>query len=204
MGNAVRADYYQTPEEYLAGERVSQEKHEYLAGVIYAMAGTSIGHDRIAGNIYGELRQQLRGTPCEAFSSDVKVCIRKDAANFFYYPDVTIDCSGAGNAALFADEPRVIFEVLSPDTERIDRGEKLRNYQALPSLEVYALVDQFHIAVTLYRRTAHGWEMEFLTEATDVIVFASIDSTLPLSAMYERTYLLRDQSSAAGGGSRPS
>jgi Uma2 family endonuclease len=192
MGSAIRPEYYQTPEEYLAGERVSQEKHEYLAGVIYAMAGTSIGHDRIAGNIYRHLGNQLSGKPCEAFSSDVKVRIRKDAADFFYYPDVTIDCSGAGNAALFADEPRVSVEVLSPDTERIDRGEKLRNYQALPSLEVYALVDQFHIAVTLYRRTAQGWEMEFLTEVTDVISLASIDCALPLSTIYERTYLLRD------------
>ena len=190
MDSAVRANYYQTPDEYLAGERVSQEKHEYLAGVIYAMAGMSIGHDRIAGNIYRHLVNQLSGRS-EAFSSDVKVRIRKDAADFFYYPDVTIDCSGAANAALFADEPRVIFEVLSPDTERIDRGEKLRNYQALLSLEVYALVDQFHIAVTLYRRTAEGWKMEFLTEATDVISLASIDCTLPLSASYERTYLLR-------------
>ena len=191
MDSAVRANYYQTPDEYLAGERVGQEKHEYLAGVIYARAGTSIGHDRIAGNIYRHLGNQLSGRS-EAFSSDVKVRIRKDAADFFYYPDVTIDCSGAANAALFADEPRVIFEVLSPDTERIDRGEKLRNYQALPFLEVYALVDQFHIAVTLYRRTAEGWKMEFLTEATDVISLASIDCTLPLSAIYERTYLLRD------------
>lgn len=189
MSNAVRSEYYLTPEEYLAGERVSQEKHEYLAGLIYAMAGTSIGHDRIAGNIYGELRQQLRGRRCEALSSDVKVRIRKDAADFFYYPDVTVDCSGALNGSLFAGEPRVIFEVLSPDTERIDRGEKLRNYQAIPSLDVYALVDQFHVAVTIYRRTADGWVMEFLTEKTDVLALPSIDCALRLEAIYERTGL---------------
>jgi Uma2 family endonuclease len=134
MDSAIRPEYYQTPEEYLAGERVSQEKHEYLAGVIYAMAGTSIGHDRIAGNIYRNLGNQLSAKACEAFSSDVKVRIHKDAADFFYYPDVTIDCSGAGNAALFADEPRVIFEVLSPDTERIDRGKNCAiTRRSLPS-----------------------------------------------------------------------
>jgi Uma2 family endonuclease len=189
MASAVRPEYYFTVEDYLAGERVSQEKHEYLAGAIYAMAGTSIGHDRVAGNIYAELRQQLRGKPCEVFSSDVKVRIRKDAADFFYYPDVTVDCSGAGNASLFADEPRAIFEVLSPDTDRIDRGEKLRNYQALDSLEVYALVDQFHVAVTVYRRTAQGWVMEFLTEKSDLLSLPSIECTLPLAAVYERTHL---------------
>ena len=189
MGNALRAEYYVSPEDYLAGERVSQQKHEYLAGVIYAMAGTTIGHGRIAGNIYRQLGNQLGGRRCEALSSEIKVRIRKDAADFFYYPDVTVDCSDAGDASLFAEEPRVIFEVLSPDTERIDRGEKLRNYQGLASLDVYVLVDQFHVAVTLYRRTADGWVSEFLTEKTDVLALPTIECELPLAAIYERTHL---------------
>ena len=189
MGNAHRDDYYISPEGYLAGERVSQQKHEYLAGVIHMMAGTSIGHDRIAGNIYGELRAQLRGHPCEAFSSDVKVRIRANAAEFFYYPDVTVDCSTQGNSSLFAEAPRVIFEVLSPDTERVDRGEKLRNYQALPTLELYGLVDQYHVAVTLYRRVADDWVCEFLTEKTDIIPLPGIGCELSLAAIYERTRL---------------
>jgi Uma2 family endonuclease len=182
-------DYYVSPEDYIAGERVSQQKHEYLAGVIYTMAGTSIGHARIADNILRELGNQLRGRPCEAFSSDIKVRIRRDAADFFYYPDVTVDCGSASDGSLFAEEPRAIFEVLSPDTERIDRGEKLRNYQSLPSLEVYALVDQFHVAVTVYRRTAAGWVREFLTAKTDVLVLPTIEAALPLAAIYERTHL---------------
>jgi len=191
MGTAELADYYATPEDYLAGERVSQQKHEYLAGVIYAMAGTTIGHDRIAGNIYRALGNQLAGRKCEVFSSDVKVRIRKNAAEFYYYPDVTVDCSGAENAELFAEEPRVIFEVLSPDTERIDRGEKLRNYQSLESLDVYALVDQFHIAVTVYRRTTDGWTMEFYTEQEDILKLPTIECALPMKSIYERTHLVR-------------
>lgn len=189
---AEHAQYYISAEEYLAGERVSQQKHEYLAGVIYAMAGTSIGHDRIANNLLGELRNQLRGGHrCEAFSSDVKVRIRSNGAEFYYYPDVKVDCGGAGDSSLFAEEPRVMFEVMSPDTERIDRGEKLANYQALPSLEVYALVDQFHIAVSAYRRSASGWKMEFLTDKDHVLDLPGIGCALPLAAMYERTFLLR-------------
>ena len=192
MGNALRAEYYCSPEDYLAGERVSQQKHEYLAGVIYAMAGTTIGHGRIAGNITRHLNNLLRSGRCEAFSSEIKVCIRKDAANFFYYPDVVVDCSGGEDSSLFAEHPRVIFEVLSPDTERIDRGEKLLNYQALPSLDVYGLVDQFHIAVTLYRRTSEGWVSEFLTEKSDVISLPTIECELALTAVYERTHLVRE------------
>jgi len=186
MGHALRTDYYISPEDYLCGERVSQEKHEYLAGVIYAMAGTSIGHDRIAGNIYRSLGNQLEGRACESFSSDVKVRIQRDAASFFYYPDVTVDCSGSANGSLFAEAPRVIFEVLSPATERIDRGEKLRNYQSIPTLEAYVLVDQYHVAVTVYRRTAEGWVMEFLTEKTNTVEFPGIECRLPLATIYER------------------
>jgi len=83
----------------------------------------------------------------------------------------------------------VIFEVLSPDTERIDRGEKLRNYQAIASLDLYGLVDQFHAAVTIYRRTPEGWVTDFLTEKSDVIDLPSIECKLPLEAIYERTGL---------------
>lgn len=191
MGNALRDDYFVSVADYLAGERVSQQKHEYLNGIVHMMAGTSIGHDRIAGNIFGELRALLRGHLCEAFSSDVKVRIRANAAEFYYYPDVTVDCSGQTNDSLFAEAPRVIFEVLSPDTERIDRGEKLRNYQALPTLEAYILVDQFHIAVSIYRRVDGEWTSEFLTEKTDVIALPGIGCELPLTAVYERTHLVR-------------
>lgn len=191
MASAVRAEYYCTVEDYLSAERLNPRKHEYVAGAIYRRAQINIGHDRIAGNIRAELENQLTGTVCEVFSSDVKVRIRKDAADFFYYPDVTVDCSGAGNAALFADEPRAIFEVMSPDTERIDRGEKLRNYQAIDSLELYALVDQFHIAVTVYRRTSEGWVMEFFTEKEDVLLLPSVECRLSMTTIYERTHLVR-------------
>jgi Uma2 family endonuclease len=189
MSSALREEYYVTPGDYLAGERISQQKHEYLAGVIYAMAGTTIGHDRIAGNINAELNRQLRGRACEAFSSDVKVRIQRDAAEFYYYPDVTVDCSKAANQSFFAEQPRAIFEVLSPDTERIDRGEKLRNYQSLPGLDAYILVDQFHIAITVYRRTSNGWVMEFYTEKTDTLDLPSLDCSLPFTTIYERTGL---------------
>jgi len=119
----------------------------------------------------------------------VKVRIQRDAASFFYYPDVTVDCSGSANGSLFAEAPRVIFEVLSPATERIDRGEKLRNYQSIPTLEAYVLVDQYHVAVTVYRRPADGWVVEFYTEKTDILKLPGIECSLPLATIYERTGL---------------
>ena len=83
----------------------------------------------------------------------------------------------------------MIFEVLSPDTERVDRGEKRLNYQTLPSLEAYCLVDQFRVAVTVYRRTADGWTSEFMSEKTDTLRLSCIGCELPLAAIYERTGL---------------
>lgn len=187
MASALRAEYFVSVEDYLAGERISQQKHEYLAGVVYAMAGTTINHDRIANNIIAALHAQLQGKPCEVFSSDVKVRIQRDAADFFYYPDATVDCSGAAGSSLYAGQPRVIVEITSPETERVDRGEKLRNYQSLPTLDVYAIFDQFHIAVSVYRRTPEGWVHEFLTEPADLLDLPAIGCRIALAAAYERT-----------------
>jgi Uma2 family endonuclease len=183
--------YLKTPEEYLSGERVAEQKHEYLAGAVYAMAGTTRDHERIAINICGELRAQLRGRPCEVFASNIKVRINKDASHFFYYPDVTVDCGRAAGDSLFAEEPRVIFEILSPETERIDRVEKLYNYQTLPSLLVYVLADQSRLAVTVNRRNNDEWTVELLTKKEDVLRLPEIECALPLTTIYERTGLVR-------------
>lgn len=192
MSTAGLAHYYITPEEYLAAEHVSERKHEYVAGRIYAMADTTVDHGRIVGNICASLLTQLNGRTCEAFSSNIKVHIRRaETMEFYYYPDVIVDCSNPPGDQVFVEEPRVIFGALSPATERIDRGEKLANYQALLSLDVYVLVDQFHIAVTVYRRTAQGWVSEFYAEKSDVLQLPTIECALPMTTIYERTHLVR-------------
>jgi len=186
MTTALRKeDIYATPEEYLCGERVSQTKHEYLAGVIYAMAGASREHNLVARNVLTELTLQLRGKRCEPFGSDMRMRIRKPSHTVYYYPDVTVDCSGRNVQEI--EEPSVIFEVLSPDTERADRGDKLVNYQSLPSMCAYVLVDQYKAAVTVFRRTdGEAWEMEFLGDMDATLELPEIGCTLPLRAIYER------------------
>jgi len=191
MSTMVQTGYFKTPEEYLEAERVSEEKHEYLAGVIYAMAGTSADHDRIVLNICREFGIQMRGKKCEVFSSNLKVQIRKGGAHFFYYPDVIVDCSGVAGDSFFANEPRVIFEVSSPKTERIDREEKRLNYQSLSSLQVYVLVEQSRLAVTVYRRENADWALELLTNKQDNLQLPEVESALPMTAIYERTHLVR-------------
>jgi Uma2 family endonuclease len=186
MSNALKKeDLYATPDEYLCGERVSETKHEYLAGMIYAMAGASRAHNLIAVNLIGELRGQLRGKRCAPFGSDMRLRIRKPSGTFYYYPDVTVDCSGENVQE--TEEPTAIVEILSPDTERADRGDKLINYQSIPSMRVYVLVDQFKPAVTVYRRgDTDAWEMEFLGDITTTLDLPEIGCSLPLTAIYER------------------
>ncbi|MGH8587999.1 MAG: Uma2 family endonuclease [Gammaproteobacteria bacterium] len=127
-----------TVEEYLALERASEERHEYLDGQIYAMAGESQNHGDICINLIAELRTQLRGKPCRVWTKDVKVRsgplpLRPHARKgLFSYPDVVIVCGEPQFLDPQQDvliNPKVIIEVLSPTTEAFDRGEKFRRYR---------------------------------------------------------------------------
>lgn len=181
-----KEDVYLTPEEYLAAELVSDVKHEYLDGVVYAMAGANRSHNLIAVNLAGELRNQLRGKKCIPFGSDMRLHIRKPGATFYYYPDITVDCSDGPESGV--EEPTVIFEILSPGTMRADLGDKLFNYQSLPSLRVYVIVDQSRCAVTVHRRaeTDGEWAMDFLGDIDTTLELPEIECALPLRAIYER------------------
>ena len=197
MGAAELANYYITPEEYLADELRRDQRHEYVDGVMYpvggvtGMAGASHAHTRITGNINASLLHQLRGHRCEPFSTDTKVGIRQGEAQFYYYPDVVVDCGGGPDDAYFATEPRVIFEVLSRETERVDRLEKRDHYQTLSSLDASVLGDQSQRVVRFYRRQADGWTAELLTGAEEVLTLPTVGCSLPLTTIYERTQVSR-------------
>lgn len=188
MSNALRLeDYHVTPEQYLAAERFSDVKHEYVAGKVYAMAGTTADHERIASNIVRELGNRLRGRKCEVFSSNLRVRIRQPGRKeFYYHPDALVDCTGLPGRAIYAEAPVVIFEVLSPETERVDVGEKLACYRSLPSLCVYAMVNQINAAITIHRRNGDEWDTEFLGRVDAILELPEIECSLPLSAIYER------------------
>ena len=141
-----------TVEEYLALERESEERHEYLDGQIYAMAGESKEHADISVNLVSELRSQLKGTPCRVWTKDSKVVSgpaikhSRSTKGLFSYPDLVV----VRDEPRFLDgrqdvllNPTVIIEVLSPATESFDRGEKFRRYRTqIPSLTDYILVSQ--------------------------------------------------------------
>jgi Uma2 family endonuclease len=176
---------YLTPEEYLALEEASPIKHEYANGYVYAMAGASRAHNLISTNLMVALGTQLEGKPCVPFGSDMRLRVRLPEETFYYYPDLTVDCSA--QETVDTEDPTVIFEILSVTTHRNDRGEKLIHYLNLPSMRVYALVDQRRVHVTVHRRGEDGtWGREVLTDLDASVALPEIGCTLPLRTIYRR------------------
>ena len=186
-----------TIEEYLALERTEDERHEYLDGCVYAMAGESPDHGRICVNLTRRLAEQLDGSGCEVFSKDLKVRCGptprpgQSMQGLFAYPDLVVVCG----ALQFHDQvqdvlvnPRVILEVLSPSTEAFDRGEKFHRYRRwLPTLTDYVLVAQDRPVIDQYHRTETGqWEVDTLEGLSAQLHLPSLGCTVALAAVYER------------------
>ena len=172
-------------EDYLAGELASPIKHEYLGGFVYAMAGARNVHNLIATNTLGSLHARLRGKRCRPFNSDTKTRVRLPSQVRFYYPEVSVICRPNPPQDSFQDEPTAIFEVLSKKTRRIDEGEKKDAYLTIPSLGVYALIEQDTAAVVVYRRTEQGFVREVYEGLDAVLPLPEIDVELPLAEIYE-------------------
>src|SRR5437899_846748 len=173
-------------EEYLEDEKFSDVRHEYVGGYVYAMAGASDDHNRITVNIIGELRQRLRGKRCEPFGADMKLKIPGSQA--FYYPDALVSCDPADNAKYFRERPTVVFEVLSPDTERTDQREKWYAYALIESLKVYVIVSQEKRELTVLRRGRKGpWVAKVVAGRGSILKLPEIKVEIPLARIYERT-----------------
>ena len=179
-----------TVEEYLKLEQDAEIRHEYLAGRIYAMAGASEAHNLIVGNIFALLRPHLRGSSCRAFVSDMKVKVKTQQADIFYYPDLLVTCDPNDNKKYFKINPSLIVEVLSDSTETTDKREKRINYQTIESLKEYVLVSQDEIKVEVYRRDNNdNWTVETLGK-NDNLTLDSMELTLTMSDIYEDVFSL--------------
>ena len=183
--SAIRKKSLISIEDYLAGELVSPIKHEYLSGVVYAMAGANIRHNRIVMNLLGRLHALLRHQPCQPYNSDMKIRVRQGADVRFYYPDVSVICESNAPDDSFQDHPVVICEVLSESTRRIDEGEKCGAYLTISSLQVYALFEQDFAGVVVFRRTPDGFVREVYTDLEANLALAEIGIALPLREVYE-------------------
>ena len=173
-----------TVDDYLAGELRSETRHEYLGGPVYAMTGTSEEHNFIATNLVAALHAHLRGNPCRVFMVDMKVRLLVARDDIFYYPDLMVACDPRDTDRYFKRYPKVLIEVLSPDTERTDRREKFLSYTRIESLEEYVLVAQDRREVTVFRRSRQ-WQPEVLGQSKEALELASLGFALPLDLIYE-------------------
>ena len=171
-------------DDYLAGELTSPVKHEFLGGMVYAMAGARNVHNDIAGNIFGALYSQLKGRRCKPCNSDTKIRVRLPNQVRFYYPDASVVCRPNPPNDSFQDEPVVIFEVLSRGTQRLDSGEKKDAYLTIPSLNTYVLVETDSPVVVVYRRTEQGFIRETYDTVDTVLSLPEIEAELPLAEIY--------------------
>ena len=195
--SALPKPYYQ-PAEYLTLERAAAYKSEYLAGEIYAMAGSSEAHNTITLNIAGELRIQFRGGPCRVYTNDMRVKVQ--TTGLYTYPDVVAVCGERRFEDEYRDtlaNPTVIFEVLSPSTEGYDRGKKFTLYRRLESLMEYVLVAQDEARVEHYTRQGHDWLLHEAHSLDSTIHLPSLAVALPLAAIYEDIAFPNTQADAA-------
>lgn len=178
-------------EEYLYLDRMSFDaRYEYIGGVARLMAGGSVAHDRIAYNTRVALDLNFRSGPCTVFGSDMQVLVasKADGRPDYCYPDVTISCDvddrKRGNNLIRS--PRLVVEVLSPSTEEVDRGEKLRKYQACPTVYEIVFISQFAHYVEVRWRDEEDetvWHSANYSIG-EAVELASLDISIPIEDIY--------------------
>ncbi len=179
-----------TAEQYLDLERASELRHEFLDGLVYAMAGESPDHSTTCFNLSGIAHAQLRDRPCRGFSPNMKV--RAGMGSLYAYPDLMIVCGEAQFHDKHGDvllNPTVIFEVLSPSTEKYDCGEKFDRYRTqIETLQDYVLVSQDKPRIEHRHRQPDGtWAATEVSGLDGVLVLSSIDCRIPLAEVYSHT-----------------
>lgn len=175
--------HYISEQDYLASEKLATERHEYVDGQIYLMAGASKRHNRIAGNCYRAF-MNISGSNCEAFMGDLKV--RAPKHKTYYYPDVVVGCEEDDtDDDYYLEKPCLIIEVSSDSTIRKDYLEKALVYQAIPTLQAYLIITQDKPLVDMLLRNAEGsWDLQQFDRLEDEISLPCLDITLSLQTVY--------------------
>jgi len=172
--------------DYLELEARGDAKHEFLRGVIFAMAGGTPKHASLQAHVISELVTALRGKPCETFSSDLR--IRVEETDFACYADVTVVCGKLEASPVDKDavvNPKLLIEVLSDSTEAHDRGTKAAHYRRIPSLEEYAFVSQHEPLIEVYRKNQRGrWELAVEARAGEIAELASVGAVVSVDGVY--------------------
>jgi len=189
----VRDGIYMTVEQYLALDEATDAKYEYENGYVFMvrppssayddqaadMAGGSVAHADIIAQLTYLLRGALRGKPCRAYTSDARMQL---AERQYYYPDITVACGPQSGTML--QHPTVLIEVLSPATEKRDRGAKFKAYQGLPTVQEYMLVGSTYQSIEIHRREGNFWR-KYHYRTGDLVELPSIGVSFPFDEVYE-------------------
>ena len=185
MGEAARK-LHLSYDDYLALERETDLRHEYLDGEAWAMAGGTPRHAVVKSNLTGLLWNRLRGRPCRAVDADLKIAIPD--TGLYTYPDLSVICGALERSAQDRNavvNPTVLFEVLSPSTEGWDRGGKFAHYRRIPTLQHFVLVSVDLSRVELYTRTPDGRWLLSEHGPGDEVPLSAVDIAFPVDALYE-------------------
>ena len=185
MSQTARKFTHISAADYLASENDGTWRQEFVNGAVYAMAGASDRHNLIRGNLAALLLGHIP-EPCQVFSAEMKLRIRGNADERYYYPDVFVVCDPNDRERYTRDHAVLVVEVLSPSTERIDRTEKFEAYKRISSLLEYALLSQDAIELELFRRRT-DWQREFY-QRDNTVTLESVGLTLSVSNLYRRVH----------------
>jgi Uma2 family endonuclease len=180
--SSVLKPKYLTHEEYFAIEQQEDQRYEYIAGEIFAMAGGSENHSLISMSIGSALLSALRGKPCRVYGADMKLHVRE--YDKFCYPDVQVLCEQGIRHGKYVENPVLLVEVLSDSTESYDRNKKFEHYRSIATLKYYVLVDQTYKHVELYEKeTKDRW---IVTYSKEQLVLPDLDIALDIEEIYRQ------------------
>ena len=166
---------------YLDGELLSDIRHEYIEGEVYAMVGAHKYHNQIVMTVSNVFYNHLLGKPCQTYASDMKVKIDHK----YFYPDVMVDYSQV-DADYYIEQPSIIVEVLSKSTRQHDKTVKRLAYFQIASLKEYVLIEQDFVEIEFWSRDENNYWQQSVYYLGDDIHFQSIDLTVSVEDIYRQ------------------
>ncbi|WP_051340100.1 Uma2 family endonuclease [Azospirillum halopraeferens] len=180
-----------TRDDFLAWEATRSDRWEFVFGRVKMMAGGSVAHNLIAGNVFAALDAALGEGPCVPFRQNQRLAPAEN--DDLIYPDVLVTCRPLDDRAQTVASATLIVEVLSPSTRADDLDAKWSGYQRIDDLRHYLVPETDSMTAILYSRAdaTASWSYRRLTGPEAVIDLTALTVTLPLKALYRRTALAR-------------
>jgi Uma2 family endonuclease len=185
MSTAMRQTM--TVEAFLDWEESQPTRYEFDGFRPHAMTGGSADHSRVQRNLIMALGSRLRGGPCEAFGSELKILV----AGSVRYPDAFVTCSPVQGKAPFVTDPVVVFEIISPSTSGVDRIIKNQEYRDTPSIQRYVILEQDRQAATVFSRDHGDWAGHLIADDAE-LAMPEIGISIPLEELYTGVELVVD------------